>query len=259
MFVRRMWRDVREFIYLPRVSIDLLSAELERNDPFFQRMVGDFYKDVNRHRVRRLFLREMVHGVALSQLPATFDEYYMRIDGSARRNHKKAIREGCEVRRIVFNDHLDAVAEVRASSDVRQGRPMPESYRLGLVHRIPDPPSLTPIHDYPYFGVFQQNKMIGYGCCLVAGEYAGVDQIFGHADYLPLGPVPLFLIELARYLYANHPRVKYYAYGTYFGATETLRRFKRKFDFHPHRVNWVWSGSSSAPTTTPSEPIREGG
>jgi hypothetical protein len=33
----------------------------------------------------------------------------------------------------------------------------------------------------------------------------------------------------AEYVAENHPAVKYYCYGTYFGARETMKRFKRKF------------------------------
>src|SRR5262249_38502859 len=48
----------------------------------------------------------------------------------------------------------------------------------------------------------------------------------------------LLILEVAREIYASYPTVKYYAYGTYFGASESMRRFKRKFLFYPHRVTW---------------------
>jgi len=242
------------------------------NDPFFEQMVVRHYQNARRRRVRHLFMREMVHGVALSRLPATFDEYYMRIEGSARRNHKKAVREGCEVRRIAYNEHLAEIAEVRASADTRQGRLMPEDYRKGLVRPTSDPPSRTPFHDYPYFGVFLKGKLIGYAGCLIAGEYCEVQHVLGHADHLSLGAVPLLLIGIAQDLYRCHPQVKSYAYGTYFGASESLRRFKRKFDFHPHRVTWLldepgttvptrpqaqWSGRLPDDLTIPPHPAAE--
>ncbi|MBO0698346.1 MAG: hypothetical protein J2P46_08135 [Zavarzinella sp.] len=251
MFLSRYHRLFAEFWALPRVTVNLMRSAAGDNDPFFDRLVMEHYRAARRRRLRHLFLREMVHGVALSQLPATFDEYYMRIEGSARRNHKKALREGCEVRRITFNDHLGEIAEIRASTDTRQGRLMPEEYRKGLVRPVSDPASRTPIHDYPYFGVFLKGKMIGYGGCLIAGEYCGVEQVLGHADHLALGAVPLLLVGIAKHLYEHHRQVRYYAYGTYFGASESLRRFKRKFDFHPHRVTWVLDAPVAAPQTPP--------
>jgi hypothetical protein len=247
MLPARLWRTAREFWGLPALTINLMRSAAAGNDPFFDRLVVEHYRAARRRRLRHLFLREMVHGVALSRLPPTFEEYYMRIEGSARRNHKKALREGCEVRRISYNDHLAEVAEVRASTDVRQGRLMPEDYRKGVAQPTSDPPSRTPIHDYPYFGVFLKGKMIGYAGCLVVGEYCGVEHILGHADYMSLGAVPLLLIGMAKEMYEHHRQVKYYGYGMYFGASESLRRFKRKFDFHPHRVTWVLDAPAAAP------------
>jgi hypothetical protein len=178
----------------------------------------------------------------MCRLPGTFDEYFMRVEGSARRNYKKALREGCAVRRIQFNDHLEAIREVRMSADVRQGRPMPEEYRRGLVAPSTDPPSRSPLHDYPYFGVFLGDKMVGYAGCLVAGEVCSLEHILGHADHLAVGAVPQLIIGIAQHLYRHHPQVRYYTYGMYFGGGEGLRRFKRKFDFLPHRVDWVLGG-----------------
>jgi hypothetical protein len=224
------------------------------NDPFYERIVLEHYRDANRRQPMRLFLRRLVHGLCLSKLPPTFDEYYMRIDGSARRNHKKSIREGCEFRKIVYNDHLAEIGEVRASTETRQGRLMPEEYRKGLVRPCTDPPSRTPFHDYPYFGVFLKGKLIGYAGCFVAGDYCGIEQVLGHADFLPYGVVPLLFIEIARHLYDHHKQVKHYAYGMYFGASETMQRFKRKFDFHPHRVTWTLDADvSDVQPKTPAE------
>ncbi len=255
---RQIIRTVHEFWSLPRATINLMLSSTNGNDPFFECLVVKQYREANRRRLRHFFLREMVHGVALSCLPPAFDEYYMRIDGSARRNHKKSVREGCEVRKITYNDHLAEIADIWTSTDVRQGRLMPDEYRNGLVRPNSNPPSASQCHDYPYFGVFLKDKLIGYAGCLIAGEYCGVEHILGHADFLQHGAVPLLLIEMARYLYEYHKQVKYYTYGMYFGASDSLRRFKRKFDFHPHRVTWVLDETvpRSVPCT-PAEPTRK--
>ena len=49
----------------------------------------------------------------------------------------------------------------------------------------------------------------------------------------------LVIVEAARDILENYPGVKYYMYGTTYGASETLRRFKRKFRFVPTKVKWV--------------------
>jgi RimJ/RimL family protein N-acetyltransferase len=47
------------------------------------------------------------------------------------------------------------------------------------------------------------------------------------------------LVKIAEDLYASYPSVKYYAYGTYFGARAPMRKFKRKFQFFPYHVHWI--------------------
>jgi hypothetical protein len=255
MLLSRYRRLLAEFVRMPRVRVDLMLDRAAANDPFFDRVVRDYYRQAMARRPLFPLVRRKSHGVALCQLPETFDRYYARLDGSARRNHRKALREGCDVTRIRFNDHLDAVRDVRMSTNLRQGRPMPAHYLSGIVLPICDPTSHSRHHDFPYFGVFADGTLIGYAACLVAGEYCHIEHILGHAGHLGTSAVPMLIIGMAEELYRSYPQVKYYAYGTYFGGTETMRRFKRKFGFVPHRVNWQlgerrperrWTGPPSA-------------
>ena len=208
------------------------------NDPFFAQVVRDFHRNAHRRHRKFPLLRTTALGFALCPLPPSFDEYFMLVEGAARRNYKKAVREGCHFRRILFNDHLDGVRDIRQSTAVRQGRAMPASYLRGEVQRCTDPPSRNPLHDYPYFGVFAKDQLVAYASCLLSGEVCLLEHILGHAAWFEQNVVPYLIIEIAKYIYAHHPSVKYYGYGTYFGAGETLRRFKRKFGFLPHRVDW---------------------
>ena len=105
-----------------------------------------------------------------------------------------------------------------------------------------NPLSLTNVHDYPYFGVMKDGTLVAYASCLVAGELCELQTIYGHADFLSDGVVPLLIASIGDLLPANYPEVRYFAYGTYFGATETMKRFKRKFLFSPHHVKWVLGG-----------------
>jgi hypothetical protein len=246
MFLGRLWRQVSEFRQMPRVSVDLMLAATANNDRFYHNLVQQHFVEARKRHPRLLLVPQMVYGVALCPLPPKFDDYYMRIEASARRNHKKACREGCSVRRIQFNEHLDEIREIRRSADVRQGRLMPEEYRSGVVMPCTDPPSRTNLHDFPFFGVFFGEKLIGYAGCLVAGEICIIQHILGHADHLTVGVVPLLIIGIAQHLYEQFPSVRYYAYGTYFGAGETMRRFKRKFGFQPHRVDWMLDGATGS-------------
>ena len=240
MILPRLWHAVAEFRRMPVVTVDLMHPATAGNDPFFARVVTDFHRLACSRHPKFPLVRRMTAGVALCPLPPAFDPYLARvIEPAARRNVKKAVREGCTFRRIRFNDHLDGVRAIRQSAAVRQGRAVPAAYLRGDVRPTADPPSRSPLHDYPYFGVFHADQLVAYAGCLIAGEVCLIEHILGHAAWQDRNVVPLLIVETARHLYEHHPQVRYYAYGTYFGASDTLKRFKRKFGFMPHRVRWV--------------------
>lgn len=231
-------KDIRDIISLPRVSINLMFEKTRENNPFFAQAVTYFYKEATSLHPKLLFVRKFQHGFALCKLPPTFDEYFKSLEFTARQNYRKAQRSGYTVRRFDFNSHLSDVSAIWSSTPVRQGR-LPEDIREGRVRPIHDPPSQTLYHDYPYFGVFRGERLYAYAACLIVGELCNLNDIYGHADYLRDGIVPLMIIEIAREVLKSYPTVKYYGYGTYFGASESMRRFKRKFLFYPHRTTWV--------------------
>jgi len=247
VFLSRLWRNVGEFRRMPTATVNLMASAADSNDPFYQRLVRKFHTDAYRRHPKLLVLPQFTHGVALCRLPPTFEEYFALIDGAARRNCKKAAREGCTFRRIQPNDHLDDIREIRGSTDVRQGRPVPPEYLTGKVGPYTDPPSLNPYHDYPFFGVFNGEKMVAYGSCMIAGEVCLIQHILGHAGWLDKNVVPLLITEIARYVRQHHPAVAFYGYDKYFGATETMRRFKRKFGFVPYHVRWVLDDPAGVP------------
>ena len=240
---RRKYIKLRDFFKeyrdLPKKEIHLMRSQAVGNGPFFVKLVDDFYSDCNRRHPRYWVIKQFTVGVALCELPKSFDEYFAAIEAAARRNYKKAIREGITFRRIDYNNHLGEIAKIRQSADVRQGRPMPEDYLQGVVEPCQNPASQTGIHDYPYFGVFRDQQLIAYAGVLLAGEACMIEHILGHAEFQSSRPVPLLIIELARYLLAEHPHVKFLIYGSTYGAGESLRRFKRKFLFLPTKVKWL--------------------
>lgn len=241
-------KDALEIFRLPRTTINLMLEKSADNDPFFRALTENFYNMAVARHPKLLVVKRYEFGFALCSLPAAFEMYYANIEASARRNHKKALRLGYAVKRFAFNDRLEDVAEIQRSTPVRQGE-LPPEIQEGRVNPVSDPPSRSPRHDYPYFGVFKDDKMVAYASCLVAGELCNVTELFGHARYQDDGVVPLLLIEIVRELLDRHPDVKYYAFDTYFGASESMRRFKRKFLFHPYRVTWQLQSRPAAPVS----------
>ena len=212
-------------------------SETEGNDPFYRRAVENFYRETRRRHAKMPLVRRLRYGVAMCALPGTFDEYMGIIEASGRRNVKKAKRLGYRFEVIDFNAHLDDIAAIRTSTTVRQGR-VSDELLSGRVEPCRNPPSRSRIHDYVYFGVLKERRLVAYAQCFIVGEACLLEHILGHYELLSDGIVPLLVTGIAHHCLGTYPQVKYYVYGTFFGATPTLRRFKKKFAFLPHTVKW---------------------
>jgi len=235
---KRLFEDIQTIRRMPRAAINLMSAEANDNDLFYRDLVNDYYDETRKRHPRFALVRALSFGMTLCRLPANKDEYFAMLEASARRNFKKAKRLGYTFDAIDFNEHLEEIAEIRCSTNERQGR-MPEELLSGKVEPCRNPVSRTNIHDYPYFGVrSKEGRLVAYAGCFVAGEACLVEHILGHAQFQRDGIVPMLVTGIAGYVMDHYPKVKYYGYGTYFGAGESLRRFKRKLGFQPHWVEW---------------------
>ncbi len=224
---------------LPRVQVDLQCAETAGNDPFYERIVRDFYREARQRHRKFPLVRQYEYGFCVCTLPRNFDDYFRLIEGAARRNYKKSLRLGYRFARLDYNAHVEEVAAIIGSTDARQGRPMPAKLLSRASAGISDPPSRSNRHDYPYYGIFREGRLYAYASCLIAGELCAIQTIFGHADYQDDGIVPMLIISLAECVIRDYPHVKYYAYGSYYGASVTMQRFKRKFGFMPHIARWT--------------------
>ena len=233
-------RDLIDIYYLPQVSINLMLEKTAGNDPFYTQIVKDFYTEVRSRHPKLFFIRKCVYGYSLCQLSINFEKYFSLLESRAKGNYRKAVKLGYKMMRFEFNDHMEDIREIWQSAPVRQGK-LPVEIREGHVHLINNPPSRSPYHDYPYFGVFKDGKLLAYAACLIAGDLCHLADFYGHDQHQSDGIVPMLIIEIARELYKNYPAVKLYSYGTYFGASVTMRRFKRKFLFIPYKVNWILS------------------
>ncbi len=240
MNLQRILGDAAAIWRMPTISIDLMHRATDGNDPFFGQLVREYYGATQRRHRKLPLVKAAEWGIALMVLPSTFEQYFRRIDASARRNFKKAHRSGYQFARIDYNACLDDIQAIRGSVAVRQGDVPPE-YLNGVPTPCANPPSQTNIHDYPYFGVLREGQLWSYAGCMVCGEICMIEHILGHADRQPDGVVPMLIVGMAEYILKNYPKVKYYGYGSHFGAGMTMRRFKRKFGFLPHRVKWALS------------------
>lgn len=232
---KNIWQTIKT---MPHIKINLMLESCDGNDPFYQRITQEYFQDANARHPKLPLVRQRQYGVCIFPFNDEPDCYIKAIESSARRNYKKAVRNGYEFRRINFNDHIDDVWDIRRSAKVRQGT-MSESFINNRPKSVNVPTSNKPTHDYPYFGIFNQdNKLVAYASGIVAGELMEVEHIYGHSDFQTDGVVPMLYISVAGYVMEHFPSVKYYCYGTFFGASPTLQRFKKKFKFLPHKVSW---------------------
>jgi len=236
--IKQTWKVIQT---MPRVEINLMKEACLGNDPYFSRITDEFYNEVNARHPKFPLVRTKVYGVALFELGKEADCYYKAVESSARRNFKKATRNGYTFRRIDFNEHLDDVWDIRRSGKVRQGS-MPEAFIKNRPVKINVGVSNSNVHDYPYFGVFSEDdKLVAYASCMIAGEIAEVQHVYGNQEFQSDGIVPMLYISIGSYLVSEFPNVKYYGYGTFLGAGPTMQRFKKKFRFLPHKVKWILS------------------
>lgn len=228
--------ELHKILKNPQVTIYLLEKDSLNNDLFYQRITKDFYDSTCRRHSRFPIVRNLQYGVAICQLPKSFDEYWMMIEASVRRNCKKATRLLYRFEKINYNDHLKAIAQIQLSTDYRQGKKVPDHW--GEVKPCTDPPSSNSVHDYVWYGIIGEEGLVAYASCFICGQIGMVEHILGHDKYISDGIVPLLITGMAKDIIAKYTNVKYYAYGTFWGAEESMRRFKKKFKFMPHKVRW---------------------
>ena len=236
--LKRASQTISEMSNLPSVSIDLMMSEALENHQFYRDVTREYHLNATRRHARFPLVRQLEYGVAISWLRSSPRPYVERVGATAKRNVKKAWRLGYRFARIDYNHHLDDITAIHRSSKTRQGRAMPEQFFAAPAPAIVNPPSTNPTHDYAYFGIFKGDTLVAYASCLIAGELCAIETIYGHVDHQSEGVIPLLLVSMADDVIQHHPQVLFYIYDTYFGASETMQRFKRKFLFLPHRVKW---------------------
>ena len=239
--LRACWALLREAVQLPRLRIDLRADAVKGRDPHYHALTESYFRHATSRHPKMPLMGRLQLGVAVCQLPTSPDGYRSQLPSTAQRNIRKAERAGYRFERIDYNAHLDAITDIHRSSQERQGRAL-SAQLLATTPPTDTPASNLDSHDYPFFGVFHPDgRLVAYACCFVAGELCSIDRIFGHHDHLSAGVVPLLIARIAEDTIQHRPGVRHLTYGTYFGASPTLRRFKRKFQFVPHRVTWLLS------------------
>jgi hypothetical protein len=236
-YLAEILANLRLLATLPKTRVSLMRSVAEkRNDPFYAAAVDTFFGEA-RSRHRKLpFVRKLQYGVAMFELPISFQRYLLSVNARARRELTRAVRTNHEFAVIDYNAHIADIADILRSKPVRQGLLAPEILQSPAL--INNAPSRDSHHDYLYFGVLNRGRLCAYMGCLIAGEAAVVGDFFSHKDDQKNCVSAFLLVNVAAYCSEHYPRLRYLVYDTYFGGSRSLREFKKKYNFKPFKVEW---------------------
>lgn len=176
---------------------------------------------------------------AMLRIPQTQANYLERIGDKARNMIRKALREGYVYRKVDPNDYLDDVLAIRTSDPVRQGKPIPDYYKVRPTQMIDEPfCNGCGLHGEDFYGVFKDGKLVAYTTIFFYGELGQVNHILGHVDHLQDGVMNLLLSETVREVIEHRPWVRAinYLYPHASKSNTGIGLFKRSIGFLPERL-----------------------
>jgi len=159
------------------------------------------------------------------------DSYWMR------QKVRRAIKLGYSFAAFDHNEYIDDIHEINISLDVRQGRPMTESYRTRPTEQSPFGDQPCPRHRHDYFGVFKDGKLFAYALVPQCGEMMLFSRILGHGDRMSDGIMNLLVYEAVKHRHENS-NTRYAVYFLHNSGTTGLQFFKRKMGFGGYTVRW---------------------
>ena len=231
--MRYLIKTLHEMQQLPRVNVTLWGGNDSRKA----------YLYFQQRHARYKLIRNKVWGVALLELPESFEDY---LQGKSRelirRKRKRALKEGYSFASFYPMDHFDDMLQINKSMATRQGRAIDKEYvdEAALKKFLADKSEM--------YGVFdKEGKLLAYTWLIKAGEVAIASRLLGHGDVLDKGVMYLMLSEIVREMISLRQAVSvpnWIMYDTFFGAADGLKFFKERLGFKPYKVNWRWQAAS---------------
>lgn len=176
---------------------------------------------------------------AMLRIPDHHAGYLENIGDKARNMIRKAQRQGYAYRKVDPNAYLDDVLAIRTSNPERQGRPIPEYYKIRPTEMFDEPfRNGCERHGEGFFGVFKNDRLVAYTTIFFYGELGQVNHILGHADHLQDGVMNLLVSEMVAEIIRDRPWVRAinYLYPHQSKANAGIGLFKRSIGFMPERL-----------------------
>jgi hypothetical protein len=176
---------------------------------------------------------------AMLRIPATLDEYHAKIGDKSRNMIRKAQRLGYTYQEVDPDQYLDDVLAIRLSDPIRQGKPIPEYFKVRPT-TIYDRNFLGGCdrHGERFYGIFLKGRLVAYSTLYCYGELAQINHLLGHKEHLPEGVMNLLFSEMVGSIISKQPWIKAINY-LYMGAVHAdkgLGMFKRSMGFAPETV-----------------------
>lgn len=173
---------------------------------------------------------------AMLRVPKDISEYLDGIGDKSRNMIRKAQRLGYVHRQVDPAQFLDDVFEIRTSDPMRQGRPLPEYFKIRPA-RVLEPAfeNNCSLHRDEFYGVFLEDKLVAYATIFFYGELGQVNHILGHKEHLSHGIMNLLVSELVNNVIKNKPWVRAinYLYPGSAKALDGIGAFKKSIGFLP--------------------------
>lgn len=228
-----MPRTLASLLELARSVSKLPQAELEFRQAMDPDNVERVFRHFNRRHPRYFVIRNKTLGAALVDLRrfGTGRDYLNTVKGrnSAEHHARRARARGYKVVEIDRNDYIDDIHHINTSVEVRQGKPMSETYLSKQTHYVPD-------RNYRYYGTLDTaGRLVAYGEIGLWGNFAAFNRIIGIRNND--GIMHLMVTEIICQ-FIEDGRFHYLMYDTYFGASPGLKTFKTALGFTPYRARY---------------------
>ena len=178
--------------------------------------------------------------LAMLKIPPTIELYFQRVGDKSRNMVRKAERLGYRYTPVDPDQYLDDIVTIRTSEPMRQGRPIPEYFRIKPRNMLYAHFKSTSCgyHGEEFYGVFKDNTLVAYATLFFFGQLAQVDQILGHKDHRNDGVMNLLVYEMVRSLLQKKPWVKAinYLYPDLARNSGGIGLFKASVGFEPMAV-----------------------
>lgn len=179
---------------------------------------------------------------AIIKIPNTIEYYLKEIGAKSRNMNTKAIKYGVWCETFNYNEHLEEIFKINTSSDFRQGRKMDFAYRE-FPKKISD--EYKQIFNIVHIGAkididnTGKGLIVGYVELYVYGNFAMINRILGHKEYLKCGIMNLLIKACVEYAIESNS-IKYINYLSMLNKDKnSLSAFKERVGFREFSIEEI--------------------